>query len=115
MKASMNTFLFFICLITINSVIYPQATYLNESKSELSESYDEFDSLADTLSEKGMMPQSPQELSKTTIWLRKIGGALFMKYVGIKQRLHKIAESFCINKIHIKNYPQSIYYLIADY
>lgn len=49
-----------------------------------SEAYDDFDCMADQLSDKGMAPVEPQELSKTVIFLRKVGGSLFMKYLAVK-------------------------------
>jgi hypothetical protein len=46
--------------------------------------YDEFDSLADEMIQKGLEPEAPQEIGKLTIFVRKMGGVILVRYFTIK-------------------------------
>lgn len=75
-----------------------------------SEAYNEFDSMADQLSERGMVPEQPKQLSKTVIFLRKFGGALFLKYLSFKGWAKGIWQRLFNKKAVIKHYPDCRYY-----
>lgn len=51
--------------------------------------YDEFDCIADDMAAKGVVPEESKELSRVTVLIRRIGGALLMRYLAVKAGLKK--------------------------
>lgn len=93
MKVCMKKIIVLSLLITVPffikaSVHQPNQTYTSENQELLlpgaDDTNNEFDTMADAMVERGMVVEQPKQLSKTTIFIRKVGGALFMKYLAVK-------------------------------